>query len=208
MKLTAEKFNEGMTVQQYMDQIKVNKQPILEIFGSVETPAEDRAFFDGLPEPLRLAVFTADWCGDAVSTSPAIFRLAEDTDGLDIRVFNRDEELELTNSFLPEHRHGTVPVFAVFDSQMHEVGRFIETARELVPVLDDMEKELASLAETTSDEAANRAAVRGSRMAYRVSHAREWGHTITREFAKVVKDGLALPLDQRPAEGGTEWPQQ
>ena len=208
MKLTAEKFNEGMTVQQYMDQIKVNKQPILEIFGSVETPAEDRAFFDGLPEPLRLAVFTADWCGDAVSTSPAIFRLAEDTDGLDIRVFNRDEELELTNSFLPEHRHGTVPVFAVFDSQMHEVGRFIETARELVPVLDDMEKELASLAETTSDEAANRAAVRGSRMAYRVSHAREWGHTIMREFAKVVKDGLALPLDQRPAEGGTEWPQQ
>ena len=208
MKLTAEKFNEGMTVQQYMDQIKVNKQPILEIFGSVETPAEDRAFFDGLPEPLRLAVFTADWCGDAVSTSPAIFRLAEDTDGLDIRVFNRDEELELTNSFLPEHRHGTVPVFAVFDSQMHEVGRFIETARELVPVLDDMEKELASLAETISDEAANRAAVRGSRMAYRVSHAREWGHTITREFAKVVKDGLALPLDQRPAEGGTEWPQQ
>ena len=208
MKLTAEKFNEGMTVQQYMDQIKVNKQPILEIFGSVETPAEDKAFFDALPEPLRLAVFTADWCGDAVSTSPAIFRLAEDTDGLDIRVFNRDEELELTNSFLPEHRHGTVPVFAVFDSQMREVGRFIETARELVPVLDDMEKELASLAETTSDDAANRATVRGKRMAYRVLHAREWGHTITREFAIVVKDGLALPLDQRPAEGGTEWPQQ
>ena len=207
MTLTAEKFNEGMTVQQYLDQIKVNKQPIMEIFGSVETPAEDRAFFDGLSEPLRLAVFTADWCGDAISTAPAIFRLAEDTDGLEIRVFNRDEELELTNSFLPEHRHGTVPVFAVFDSQMREVGRFIETAKGLVPVLDDMEKELASSA-TTSDDAANRAAVRGNRMAYRVSHAREWGQTITGEFTKVMKDGLALPIDQRPAEGGTEWPQK
>ena len=208
MALTEEKFNQGMSTQEYIDQIKVNKQPFLDIYNALDVPAKVKSQFDDLAEPLRLAVFTADWCGDAVSTTPTILRMAESTSKLSVKVFNRDDELELTNSFLPEHRHGTVPVFAVFDSQMREVGRFIETAKGLVPVLDDMEKELASSAAATSDDAANRAAVRGNRMAYRVSHAREWGQTITHEFAKVLKDGLALPLDQRPAEGGTEWPQQ
>ena len=113
MALTVKRFSQGMTTQQYIDQIKVNKQPFLDIYHSVEVPTDDLAFFDGLPEPLRLAVFTCDWCGDAMSTTPAILRLAESTNNLEFRIFNRDLELELTNSFLPEHRASTVPVFVV-----------------------------------------------------------------------------------------------
>ena len=107
MALSEEKFNQGMSPQEYLDQVKVNKQPIMDIYNAVQIPPGLRPF-RRLDEPLRLAVFTADWCGDAVSTSPVIMRLAESTPGLNIQVFNRDEELDLTNSFLPENRarHG------------------------------------------------------------------------------------------------------
>ena len=141
--LTEEKFLQGMTTQQYIDQIKVNKQPFEDIYGAAEVPSRVQDAFDGLAEPLRLAVFTADWCGDAMSTTPVILRLADSTSKLSHQVFNRDEELDLTNSFLAEDRAGTVPVFVVMDSNMNEIARFVETANELVPSIDAMDETIA-----------------------------------------------------------------
>jgi thiol-disulfide isomerase/thioredoxin len=205
MTLTAEKFSQGMSVQGYIDQIRVNKTPFQEIYRAVQVPRATQDFFDGLKEPMRLAVFTADWCGDALSTTPAILRLAESTPNLPVRVFNRDDELDLTNSFLPEHRHSTVPVFVVLDRRMAEVARFIETARSLVPHLEAMHQEIAQQVASQGAPGA-RAAAGGRRTAFRVAHARQWGQIILREFQEVVAQGLALPPARRPAEGGTQWP--
>ena len=58
-------------------------------------------------------------------------------------MFNRDEEVDLTNTFLPAHRANTVPVFVVMDQQMGEIARFVETAIGLVPKLDDMNDTIA-----------------------------------------------------------------
>lgn len=208
MPLTAAKFAQGMTTQEYIDGcIKVNKQPFIDIYDGVAVPADTLAWFDVLPEPLNLAVFTSDWCGDALSTTPAILRLADRADNLRLQVFNRDDELELTNSFLPENRAGTVPVFVALDGNMGEVARFIETARSLVPQIDAMDEAIAQeIAAAGTPESEARAAGRGKRTAYRVGKAREWGEVILREFQQVVADGLARPPAQRPAEGGTQWP--
>ena len=205
MALSAEKFDQGMTPQEYIDQIKVNKQPFIDVYEAVEIPADTQSMFDGLAQPLKLAVFTADWCGDAVSTTPAIIRLAENTDKLSVKVFNRDEELALTDSFLPENRAGTVPVFVVLDPAMQEVARFIETANELVPSIDELYDMIAKQVAADSGENAETRG-RGRRTALRVSHAKEWGDVILKAFSQVVADGLERPTTDRPAVGGTKWP--
>ena len=204
MALSAEKFAEGLSPQDYVQQMKVNKLPFEEIYRSIEIPDDVQSYFDGLSEPLNLAVFHAEWCGDAVSTTPAILRLAENTANLNVLVFNRDEEVDLTNTFLPEHRANTVPVFVVFDGKMGEIARFIETAKALVPSIDAMDE---AIAQETANEGENaRSVARGKRTAHRVAHAREWGEVILNEFKQVVSDGLALAPQDRPSEGGTEWP--
>ena len=207
MALSAEKFAQGMTTEEYIEYIKVNKQPFIDIYNGVEVPADTQAFFDGLAEPLNLAVFTSDWCGDALSTTPTILRLADSTNKLNLQVFSRDDELELTNGFLPEHRAGTVPVFVTFDAEMGEISRFVETARSLVPQIDAMDDSIAqevATAGASGDDA--RAATRGRRTAFRVGKAKDWGEVILREFQQVVSEGLTLAPGQRPSEGGTEWP--
>ncbi len=203
--LTQEKFEQGMTTQQYIDQIKVNKEPFVKIYETVQVPADSLNLFNGLREPLKLAVFTADWCGDAMSTTPVILKLADSTPNISLQVFNRDDELELSNSFLPEHRAGTVPIFVVLDQHMNQVVRFIETAGSLVPDIDAMDAAIDQETAGMSD-AEQRQARRGRRTSYRVERAQAWGEVILNEFRGLVADALARNPRDRPVEGGTKWP--
>ena len=205
MTLTEQKFDQGMSIKEYLDQIKVNREPFAQILDAVEIPSETLVYFLGLGETLRLAVFTADWCGDALSTTPSILRLAEQADTVVVKVFNRDEELELANSFLPPDRAGTVPVFVVLDTSMREVARFIETASALVPAIDAMDDQIARESAQQS-EAEARQARGGKRTAFRLARASEWGKVILDEFRRTVAEGLAMAPDERPAIGGTRWP--
>ena len=203
--LTQEKFDQGMTTQQYIDQIKVNKDPFVSIYEAVQVPADSLSLFNGLSEPLKLAIFTADWCGDAMSTTPVILKLADSIPNISLQVFNRDDELELSNSLLPEHRAGTVPIFVVMDQDMNQKVRFIETANTLVPAIDAMD-EIIDQETAGMDEAEARQAKRGRRNAYRVEHARAWGEVILKEFGGLVADALTGKPEDLPLQGGTKWP--
>lgn len=214
MPLTDEEFSKGLSTDEYWARLKTNQEAILEVFKTAEVPAGPKAFFDGLPQPLRLAVFTEDWCGDALTSTPSVLRLAGATRGLEHKVFERDKHRELTDSFLPPHRAGTLPVFVVFDGQMREVARFIETAKELQPLVGKMNEEIRSkrLAAIDADKGPRemteegRTTYRRETVGRRVAQAREWGNVVIEAFTRTVKEGLALPAGERPAVGGTEWP--
>ena len=60
MALTKEQFSQGRSSQEYIDQMKVNKQPFTEIYQAVEIPRDVQAYFDKLNEPVNLAVFHAE----------------------------------------------------------------------------------------------------------------------------------------------------
>ena len=205
MPISREQFDSGMTTQEYIDQIKVNKDPFVEIYNAVELPAVAAEWVGSLDSSINLAVFTADWCGDAVSTTPVILRLADSSSNVNLQVFNRDDDVPLADTFLPEHRAGTVPIFVVLDDDMNEVARFIETANGLVPQIDAMDDAINRDTEGL-DEAAQRQARRGRRMAHRVSHAQDWAEVILQEFRDVVDAGMKLGQGERPAVGGTKWP--
>ncbi len=205
MPINKERFGSGMSTQKYIDQIKVNKDPFVEIYNSLKLPADTTEWVDGLSRPINLAVFTADWCGDAVSTTPVILRLADSSEKVNLQVFNRDDDVPLADTFLPEHRAGTVPIFVVLDDDFNEVARFIETASGLVPQIDTMDDTINRDTEGL-EEAAQRQARRGRRTAHRVAHAQDWAEVILKEFRDVVDTGLQMPATERPAVGGTKWP--
>lgn len=205
MPISREQFESGMNTQQYIDQIKVNKAPFVDIYGSVELPAAIVDWVQGLDKPINLAVFTADWCGDAVSTTPVILRLADSTGNINLQVFNRDDDVPLADTFLPGNRAGTVPIFVALDDGMNEVARFIETANGLVPQIDAMDEAINRDTEALA-EAEQRTARRGRRTSHRVAHAQDWAEVILREFRETVDAGLGMAAGERPAVGGTKWP--
>ena len=81
MSLTLDQFNAGLEVDDYWPLLKTNQAAIKQVFETVQPPAEAKAFFDGLAEPLRQSLYnafhsTADWMRNKPGDLPeAITRL-------------------------------------------------------------------------------------------------------------------------------------
>jgi len=126
MAVTQERFNEGLTYQQYVDQMTQNKDRFVENEGTVQLKPNDVAAFKNLPEKLNVLVIAEDWCGDVIAGLPVLGKLADEAGTLNVRVFLRDQNEDLMNQYLKEGKFKSIPVVAFFDQQMHERGHFIE----------------------------------------------------------------------------------
>lgn len=68
-----------------------------------------------------LLVLVEDWCGDAVNTVPAIAALAEAAPNLELRVLQRDSNLDLMDTHLTDGAR-SIPVVMVLNETFEEVG--------------------------------------------------------------------------------------
>lgn len=75
-----------------------------------------------IPGTWHLLVLSEDWCGDAVNLLPVLARLAEETDGFDLRVLTRDENLDLMDTHLTDGKSRSIPVVILFDEDFVERG--------------------------------------------------------------------------------------
>jgi thiol-disulfide isomerase/thioredoxin len=213
--MTPERFLQGATPQEHVGQMKINKDRFEQILANVELSPEAKDYFSSLAAPLRVAVITEDWCGDHLSTTPVLYKLAEDTGKLEVRVFMRDQNWDLADAFLPAHRRDTVPVFVFFTpEEMRWISVFIETSTKIVPAIDGMDEDIRrahpDVADINSDvnemSQETRNLLRQERVAYRINRAGEWGKVISGDMREVIEAGLSRKPDEGPSEGGTKWP--
>jgi thiol-disulfide isomerase/thioredoxin len=127
MAVTKERFDEGMTYQQYIDQITQNKERFVANYENASFSPESLEHFKNQPEPLNVLAIGEDWCGDVVANFPVLAKLADQVDGkLNVRVFPRDQNEDLINQYLNQGKYKSIPVFVFFDQNMRELGHFIE----------------------------------------------------------------------------------
>lgn len=124
--ITAERFGQGLTVSQYVDQMRTNKERFLRFMSEATITEEDREALRRLGPGLRVLVITEDWCGDALRSFPALARLVETEPGVEMRVFLRDRSPDVMDRYLKRGTFRTIPVFVFFDERMNELARFME----------------------------------------------------------------------------------
>ena len=125
--VTRERFEQGMTLPEYIEHMSVNKQRFVEALERVRIGPGDAKVLAGLPAARRVLVLTEDWCGTCLAEVPFVARLVESRLDLDMRFFPRDANLDLMDQFLKKGVYRSIPVFAFFDDDMNELARFIET---------------------------------------------------------------------------------
>lgn len=126
MGVTHERFMQGMSFHEYLAQMQQNQEKFAENYNGAELDGEAVQFVCNLNVPLNVLIITEDWCGDALTYVPVFGRLAECSDCWTLKVFLRDQNLDLADQYLKEGKYRSVPVFVFFDEEMNEVGCFIE----------------------------------------------------------------------------------
>lgn len=142
MTVTRERFEQGMTYEAYKDQMTRNRERLEENERTVQLPQEQLAFFARLPQPLHVLVLAEDWCGDVINNLPVLARLAQAGGRLNLRIFLRDQNLDIMDQYLNKGQYRSIPVFVFFDQDFRELGHWIERPAAMVAL---MQEELGAL---------------------------------------------------------------
>ena len=137
--VTRERFEQGMTFQQYLDQMGTNKETFTKFLAEIKIRPEDKEALAKLGKKLKLMVITEDWCGDALYNVPVLAKLVEGNPNIETRVFLRDKNADLMDQYLNQGMYRSIPVFAFFDENMNEVARLLERPSKIT---DQLEKKM------------------------------------------------------------------
>jgi hypothetical protein len=140
--VTKERFAQGMTFPQYLDQMTTNKEKFLETLGAAHVAPEDRAALTRRPGKLNVLVLTEDWCGDALTNFPVLARMVDGLPNVEMRVFLRDQNPDLMDQYLNRGIFRSIPVFVFFDDHMKEITRFIERPPKITEYMEQKQLEL------------------------------------------------------------------
>lgn len=126
MTMTKERFEKGLTYDAFKSGMSRNRERVEDNERKVALDAETLRFFTGLPKPVNVVVLAEDWCGDVIANLPILGRLANAAPDLRVRVFYRDQNLDLMQRWLNQGKYQSIPVFAFFDQDFRELGHWIE----------------------------------------------------------------------------------
>ncbi len=178
--MDAEKFAQGLTWEQYASSIQANKEGFQRTYDSFTMPEEDAAFFRAYNERkgggVKMVIIGEDWCPDVVRGLPVAVKIAE-ASGLEYRIFVRDQNPELRDSFLWRHEYPSIPVVAFFNKDFKELGHWIERPAIAYKQMAELADDLKAL----SDE--ERRAESGKRRA-------EWADSWKKETVRELKELL------------------
>jgi hypothetical protein len=144
MAVTRERFEQGMSYEQFKQQMTRNQERFEANERALQLASDDLAALSGLPQPLDVLVLAEDWCGDVIDNLPVLGRLAADSGKLELHVFLRDQNLDLMDQYLNQGQYRSIPVFAFFDHQLNELGRFIERPPSVTERRAQSRRELAA----------------------------------------------------------------
>jgi hypothetical protein len=141
--VTPERFAAGMTWQQYLDHIQRNKAKFQYTYDETTVPETYAKRLQALAKhpngPAKVLILGEDWCPDVFRGMPVIVRIAEAA-GLEVRIFPRDDNLDIMSEFLNRGEHQSIPV-AVFYTRDHDyIAHWIERPAKAEAELDEMRK--------------------------------------------------------------------
>ncbi len=127
--VTPERFASGFTYKDYIAQVKVNKDRFDEYYKTGQLSAGDKEFFLKIAKMsngvAKILVLGEDWCPDVFRGLPVIAHIAE-TLGIELRIFPRDQNLDIMNEFLNQGKFMSLPTVVFYTKDLGYICHWIE----------------------------------------------------------------------------------
>src|SRR2546428_354800 len=98
--LDAQRFEKGMRWKDYMAQMGDTRARTEENYAKSKLTDDERKFFSGINQVRFVLMLAENWCGDVHRHSPLVAHICEAMPGADLRVFLRDQNVDLRDTFL------------------------------------------------------------------------------------------------------------
>lgn len=147
--ITPQRFAQGFTYEDYLAQIKANRERFQEHATAFQLkPADAQDFKDvaGRSGPLKALAIAEDWCPDAHRGVPIVAQIAR-AGGMELRIFPRDQNLDIMNLYLNQGKFQSIPVFAFFDRDFNPLCHWIERPAVATRFMQQIAAELEKLGE-------------------------------------------------------------
>ena len=125
--LDEKRFNSAQTWKDYMAQMGDTRAKTEANYANSKLTDEERKFFSGISGVKYVVMLAENWCGDVHRNSPLIAHIVEAMPGAELRVFLRDQNADLRDTFL-NNGYQSIPVVVFFDKDWNEIGRWLERA--------------------------------------------------------------------------------
>jgi selT/selW/selH-like putative selenoprotein len=210
MPVTRERFAQGMTYEEYKAQMTRSRDRFDANEQAVELRSDDIAFFADLDGPLHVLVLAEDWCGDVIANLPVLGRLAAESGTFDMRVFLRDQNLDLIDQYLKDGQFRSIPVFVFFDAAFRELGHWSERPARMTELQSAMRRDLFANDPLLAGFAADtpiaqlpedaRLRVMQASNTFRAEHRVLSNHEVVREIRAIIELGIQQTNPQAAAK--------
>ncbi|MBY0122212.1 thioredoxin family protein [Bacillus sp. S/N-304-OC-R1] len=137
-------FEKGLSVQQYIENMKVNEVEMKQIFQSFSLSAEEKERIAHLKEEgFKVIVLSEDWCGDALLNNPILLKIAEEIN-MEVRFILRDQNLELMDQYLTNGTSRAIPIFIFINQAGEELAVWGPRAQQIQEMVNHERSQLPS----------------------------------------------------------------
>lgn len=142
MAVTRERFESGLTYEQWKAQMTRNRERHDANERELQLSADDVAAFKRLKKPVNVLVLAEDWCGDVIANVPLVGKIANEVGTLNVRVFLRDQNEDLMDQYLKDGKYKSIPTVVFFDDDFNELGRWVERPDSVTKLREEKRQEL------------------------------------------------------------------
>jgi len=147
--VTPERFASGYTWQQYLaERVVRNRDKFQYNYDQTRLTEEEVQAFRrlvALPNgPAKVLALGEDWCPDVFRGLPVMARIAEAA-GMELRIFPRDDNLDIMNEFLNQGQHQSIPTFVFYTRDHRYIAHWIERPAKANAEMGEVQRLFAGL---------------------------------------------------------------
>ena len=154
--VTPERFESGYTWQRFFDERVIrNHEKFQYNYDETRISEDDAAVFRRLASlpngPAKVLALGEDWCPDVFRGLPVIARIAEAA-GIELRVFPRDDNMDIMNEFLNQGEHQSIPTVVFYTHDHRYIAHWIERPAKANAEMGEIQKLFVGLDRENRDK--------------------------------------------------------
>lgn len=134
--ITERIWNTGMTSEEYVSQMNIYQKEMLQRINDLRITSAEFDRVRKIDQGRKLLVLTESWCKDCLMNLPIIIKIAEASEKIELRIFERSKNEELTTYFLSEGL-SNIPICWIMNEDFSKRGHWVERPKKAYRLIDE-----------------------------------------------------------------------